>query len=93
MMLSNDKLNIIVIGYYGKLNYGDDLLQHSITDMFKDHNLLFTSWFPGIDFLNLADLIVVGGGSIWPGNTVFQHGKELARRLNTPIIFLGVSAK
>ncbi|MBU3070890.1 polysaccharide pyruvyl transferase family protein [Aestuariicella sp. G3-2] len=88
-----EKLNIVVIGYYGKLNYGDDLLQHSITELFKEHNLLFTSWFPGIDLLNQADLVVVGGGSIWPGNTIFQHGKEISKRLRTPIIFLGISAK
>jgi len=87
------KLKIVIIGYYGKLNAGDDLLQHAMADIFQEHDLMFTSWFPGIDLLNLADLIVVGGGSIWPGNPFFQHGKELAKKLRTPFIVLGVSAK
>lgn len=87
------RLKIVVIGYYGKLNAGDDLLQHSISHIFQEHDLLFTSWFPGTDFLNTADLIVVGGGSIWPGNPFFENGSKIAKQLKKPLIVLGISAK
>lgn len=89
----NRPLNIVVIGYYGKLNAGDDLLQQSICNIFQNHNLLFTSWFPGTDFLNTADLVVVGGGSIWPGNPFFENGKKIAKSMKTPLIVIGISAK
>ncbi|BBB28761.1 polysaccharide pyruvyl transferase family protein [Neptunomonas japonica] len=88
-----EKLKIIIIGYYGKLNAGDDLLQLSMCQIFKDHDLMFTSWFPGIDIMNSVDLIVVGGGSIWPNYSFFQHGKELSKKLKTPLVVLGISAK
>ena len=91
--MRNRRLRIIVIGYYGKLNAGDDLLQQSLCHIFQEHDLLFTSWFPGTDFLNTADLIVVGGGSIWPGNPFFENGAKIARQLRTPLIVLGISAK
>lgn len=91
--MNKRKLKIIVIGYYGKLNAGDDLLQQSLCNIFQDHDLLFTSWLPGTDFLNNADLIVVGGGSIWPGNPFFENGAKIAKQLRTPFIILGISAK
>jgi len=91
--MKNRRLKIIVIGYYGKLNAGDDLLQQSICHIFQEHDLLFTSWFPGTDFLNTADLIVVGGGSIWPGNPFFENGKKIAKQLKKPLIILGISTK
>ena len=87
------KLRIVVIGYYGKRNAGDDLLQQSLCSVLQGHHLLFTSWFPGMDVLNRADLVVVGGGSIWPGNPFFQSGDAIARELRTPFIVVGVSAK
>lgn len=87
------KLRIVVIGYYGKQNAGDDLLQASICQLFQEHDLMFTAWFPGIDLLNAADLIVVGGGSIWPGNPFFENAKALAKSLKTPFLVLGISAK
>ena len=67
-----EKLRIVFIGYYGRLNAGDDLLQQSLTSLFQEHDLTFCSWVPGIKFLNEVDLVVVGGGSIWPGNVIFQ---------------------
>ena len=87
------KLNIVVIGYYGKLNAGDDILMQAISYLFKEHNLMFTSWFPGLSTLNSCDLVLVGGGSIWPGNNFFQLGDDLIRKLKTPYMIIGVSTK
>ena len=91
--MNKQPLRIIVMGYYGHLNAGDDLLQQAMTYIFQDHKLMFTSWFPGSIVLNECDLVVVGGGSIWPGFTVFQHAEELAKRLKVPLFVMGISAK
>lgn len=88
-----EKLRVVVLGYYGHLNAGDDLLQASICSVFREHDLMFSKWFPGIDLINQADLLVVGGGSIWPGHTVFQQGADLARRLKIPLFVIGISAR
>lgn len=87
------KLNVIVLGYYGKLNAGDDILMQAICFLFKEHNLMFSSWFPGLSMLNNCDLIVVGGGSIWPGNTFFELGDNLIKKLKTPYMVIGISTK
>lgn len=91
----NDRhpLRILIIGYYGRLNAGDDLLQQAMAYVFQDHNLTFSSWTPGISWMNDCDLIVVGGGSIWPGYAVFQHAAALSRRLRVPLMVIGISAK
>ncbi len=88
-----EKLRVVILGYYGHLNAGDDLLQASICSVFKEHDLMFSKWFPGIDLINQADLLVVGGGSIWPGHTVFQNAKSLAKRLKVPLFVIGISAR
>lgn len=87
------RLRVVVLGYYHVLNAGDDLLLAALTHVFREHDLLVSKWFPGVHVLNVADLVVVGGGSIWPGHTVFEWGSTLARRLSTNLMVLGVSCK
>lgn len=91
--MTNKKMRVVVLGYYGHLNAGDDLLQAAMSYIFQEHSLMFSSWFPGSDLLNQADLVVIGGGSIWPGNTAFQFADKLAKHLRTPVMILGISAK
>ena len=91
--MKKKSLRILVIGYYGHLNAGDDLLQQAMTYIFQDHKLMFSSWFPGSLVLNECDLVVVGGGSIWPGFSIFQHAEEVAKRLKVPLFVMGISAK
>ncbi len=66
------KLRIISLGYFGHKNYGDDLLRESIEYIVKDHELMFTSWFPGVDVLNSADIVTVGGGEYLAGFYYFS---------------------
>lgn len=87
------KLKVVVLGYYHVQNAGDDLLLASICSLLKDCDVLVSKWFPGIDLLNAADLVVVGGGSIWPGHTVFQFADELVARLGGRLMVVGISAK
>lgn len=86
-------MKVLVTGYYGKQNAGDDLLQSAISELFAPHRMLFTSWLPEIDTLRSADVIVIGGGSIWPGNGFFPFGDRLPKQIGRPIMVIGISAR
>lgn len=85
-------LRIAIIGFYGHLNAGDDLLQYAVTRILQGNRLLVSSWLPGSDLLNRCDLVIVGGGSIWPGHSFFENGIKLARQLHVPLAVVGISA-
>ena len=51
--MNRRKLKVIVIGYYTKLNAGDDLLQQSIRHIFQDQDLLFIPGFLALTFATL----------------------------------------
>jgi len=90
--MNTKPLKIIVMGYYGHLNAGDDLLEQAMTYIFQEHKLMFSGWFPGSLVLNECDLVVVGGGSIWPGLPVFQNAANVAKLLKVPLFIMGISA-
>lgn len=75
------------------LNAGDDLLQHSLTWLFREHHLTFTRTMPQQDTIQQFDLLVIGGGSLWPQHAFFALGDEYARSLRIPYMVLGVSAR
>lgn len=84
-------MRVAVIGYFGHLNAGDELLQAALTHALSDHLLMFTSWYSP-EILNEADLVIVGGGGQWPGSAFFREGEWIARRLKAPLMVLGISA-
>lgn len=86
-------LNVSSIGYFNRMNYGDDLLQLSIADMFQNHALNFLGWVPSFSSLNESDLIIVGGGSIWPDNSFFARTQTLLDHIKTPYAIVGISAR
>jgi len=86
-------LRILIIGFYGRLNAGDDLLQQAMSYVFQEHSLVFSSWTPGVSWMNDCDLVVIGGGSIWPGYAAFQQADALSRRLKVPLMVIGISAR
>ncbi len=90
-MPERDQLRVAVVGYYGHLNAGDDLLQAALSYALSDHLLLFSSWY-SLELLNDADLVIVGGGSQWPGSAFFRSGGWIARRLRAPLMVVGISA-
>ncbi len=61
---------IIVLGYYGFHNMGDDLLESSIRNMFIGQDLTFSS--PDrIDNISSYQVVIVGGGDLF--NDYFSH--------------------
>lgn len=89
----HQRLDILVLGYYGVMNAGDDLLQASLTWVLREHRLTFVRRLPALEFIHQFDLLIVGGGSIWPGFSFFQLGRSFARHLRIPFVVAGISAK
>lgn len=86
-------MKILVVGFYGVMNAGDDLLQQSIAWLFQAHQLTFSRNVPSQDAIQQFDLLVVGGGSLWPQHSFFQLADDYARDLRIPYMVLGISAK
>lgn len=86
-------MNILVVGFYGVMNAGDDLLQRSLAWLFREHRLTFSRFLPAQDAIQQFDLLVVGGGSLWPQHTLFQLADDYARSLRIPYMVLGISAR
>ncbi len=84
-------MRVAVIGYFGHLNAGDDLLQAALAHALREHLLMFTSWYSP-EILNQSDLVVVGGGGQWPESAFFRAGDWFARRLTAPLMVVGISA-
>lgn len=86
-------LKILSLGFFGHQNAGDDLLRASLEYIFREHRVTFSSLEPSIQAMNEYDLIVIGGGSLWPDFKFFRRPISELRRLKTPVCILGVSAK
>lgn len=86
-------MNILIVGFYGVMNAGDDLLQQSLAWLFREHQLTFSRFLPAQEAIQQFDLLVVGGGSLWPQHSFFQFADEYARDLRIPYMVLGISAK
>lgn len=86
-------LKIALLGYYGHLNAGDDLLRNSMEQLLKEHRLMISAWDPPLALLNEADLIVCGGGSLWPERKFLLDLLKNPRTLKKPYMVIGISAK
>lgn len=86
-------LKIALLGYYGHLNAGDDLLRNSMEQLLKNHRLMITAWDPPLPLLNEADLIICGGGSLWPDRKFLLDLLNNPKKIKKPYMVIGVSAK
>lgn len=86
-------LNVLSLGFFGHQNAGDDLLRSSLEYIFREHRVNFSCWEPSIRSMNEYDLVVVGGGSLWPDFKFFRRPVSELRRIKVPICVLGISAK
>lgn len=85
-------MKIAVVGWYHKLNWGDEILENALTRLFSDCELTFWGHAPNPAALAGFDHVVVGGGSVWP-NTLFDKYLETRDSLLTPFSLLGISAR
>lgn len=86
-------LKVLSIGFFGHQNAGDDLLRTSLEHVFREHRVNFSCWEPSARSVNEYDLMVVGGGSLWPDMSFFRHTVAELKRLRKPYCVLGISAK
>lgn len=86
-------LKVTSLGYFNHRNFGDDLLQATIAGLFLHHAVNFHAWTPSYEALNESDLIVVGGGSIWPDTSFFSRKPTLLHHLRVPFAVIGISAR
>lgn len=91
--MSSQPLRVLIVGFYGVMNAGDDLLESALCHRLRDHRLSFSNQLPPLDIVHQFDLLVIGGGSLWPQHQFFQLGDRYARRLRIPFIVAGVSAR
>lgn len=64
--------NVAIVGWYHKLNYGDDLLQHSFCHLLSNCKLSFIDLDADPSVLLSFDYVIFGGGSIWPNHTLLS---------------------
>lgn len=55
-------INILVFGYFGVSNLGDELFKEAFATLFPEYNFIFTSHFTKSKIDN-CDAIIIGGGS------------------------------
>lgn len=64
------RLKILALGWYDRLNAGDDRIRYALADALAPHTVTFLNhWtFPApVDLLREQDWVVVGGGGLWVG--------------------------
>ncbi|PHV12898.1 polysaccharide pyruvyl transferase family protein [Chitinimonas sp. BJB300] len=57
------------------------------------HAINFLGWMPSYSALNESDLVLVGGGSIWPDSAFFTRHETLFAHLSVPFCVIGISAR
>jgi polysaccharide pyruvyl transferase WcaK-like protein len=86
-------ISIACIGWYGKQNWGDEILRNALIALLRNHETVFFGYMPKVSMLNQFDYLIVGGGSIFPHHPFFAHYKRIRKELRTPFSVAGISAK
>jgi len=82
---------ILVYGWYGHGNVGDELMAEALKKILVGHELKFVSYIKNSDLVNI-DLVIVGGGSFlsFPLN---MDGAAFTSIGKKPIVYVGVGAE
>jgi len=86
-------LSVLILGYYGKGNLGDDLFQFAITDMVRTKyptvSLVFANPEDISSIPGNPDIIFIGGGDLI--NDYFMNSlRNLLRDTRTPVYGIGI---
>ena len=87
-------LSIIVIGYYFRNNFGDDLFQYVFQNyIFKEEQLTFVNFddIKSISHWNY-DMIVIGGGDVINDYFFNSTNWNILKQQSAPIIFYSIGA-
>ena len=91
-------LKILVLGWYNRLNIGDERIRYSISKLLNPHPITFHNlWeFPiPFDLFAAQDLIIIGGGGLWVGESagLISIVEQWHPKIRAHIGVLGVSAE
>ena len=84
-------MNIVVVGYFGKSNLGDNLFTEAFPKLFPEHTFAFTDMLT-IDQVSKADAIFFGGGSYLDAPP-FVKPEAIDKLIEKPILYIGVGAE
>jgi exopolysaccharide biosynthesis predicted pyruvyltransferase EpsI len=88
-MSAKNKRTVAILGWYGHHNFGDELVQEGMRQLFKDWNITFLSDTKNIysqfnaDIVNKHDLFVLGGGELINSDRLF-FGSNWIRKVKVP---------
>jgi hypothetical protein len=63
-------LKILALGWYDRLNAGDDRMRYALSRFFEPHTVTYLNhwtWPAPIDLLREQDWVIIGGGGLWVG--------------------------
>lgn len=85
------KKQILVYGWYGHFNIGDELMAEALRKLLFKHEVKFVNHIKYNDFIN-CDLLIIGGGSFL--SFPLKMDKSVWSKLETkPIFYVGVGAE
>lgn len=76
---------VVVIGFYGKGNIGDEAFKSAFTNLLPECDLSFVDYVPG-DINVVYDAAIIGGGNVLDNDWLKLGGVAI------PISFIGISA-
>lgn len=82
---------ILVYGWYGHKNVGDELMAEALRRLLPDHELRFVDYIKN-DALLDVDLVVIGGGSFL-SFPMKMDGSAWTNLVKKPIVYVGVGAE
>lgn len=84
-------MKILVWGFFGKSNFGDDLFVDAFRYLFPEHNFIFTDEIK-LSNLNGVDAVFLGGGSFL-AETLKASPDAFAALQNMKIFYIGVGCE
>lgn len=96
--MSEEIKKIAVIGWYDRLNAGDERIRYAVSKMLNPHKVAFVNlwqWPPPLELLGSQDWVLIGGGGLWVGPSLgfIDDVDRWSKRIRARLGVLGVSAE